>query len=258
MLLGCLLISAILASCEADVTPIDVPTQTLIPSTATPTATPVQPSATPDNVMRASELGSRPTGTPAANALIETTLTPDIDRVMELREQLSSHIDAPLDRIQFVAVEPMVWASIDYGCQPTPRLEQAISGFRYRFIVGNRVYAFHGTADELILCATPERLSGELLTLVDPVAAEFALLAKRRIGEQLDLPVRRIALVDAAPYTWTDTSLGCPAPNVRYTSAQINGYRIVVAVNETEYIFHTDSVSLYSCEATNEILPETS
>lgn len=256
MLPVCVLVSILLASCEADATPLDVPTQTLIPSTATPTATPIQPSATPDNVLRASELGSQPTNTPAANALIATTLTPDADQVMGLREQLAGELGTTINLVQFVSVEPAVWANSDYGCQAPPHLEQAIPGYRYRFVVGDRVYEFHGTDDTLKLCATPERLSGELLALVDPVAAEFVMLAKRRIGEQLDLPVRRIMLVDAAPYTWTDTSLGCPAPNVRYRAAEINGYRIVVAVNDTEYIFHTDSVSLYPCDAAQEILPE--
>jgi hypothetical protein len=91
---------------------------------------------------------------------------------------------------------------------------------------------------------------------VDPVAAELASLAQRRIAEDLGLPVRRVRVVDVQSYTWTDTSLGCPVAGETYTAIAVDGYRIALAAGENEYIFHTDFDRALPCDAANEQLPE--
>jgi len=98
--------------------------------------------------------------------------------------------------------------------------------------------------------------SGNLLDS-DPIAASLVALAQRRIAEQLDLPIRRVLLVEATPIIWTDNSLGCPQPGQTYTPVQIDGYRIVVAVGDTQYIFHTDFDRLMPCDAGDERIPGT-
>jgi hypothetical protein len=75
------------------------------------------------------------------------------------------------------------------------------------------------------------------------------------LGEELDISSRRVLLVSMRPVLWRDTSLGCPFEGLSYSPAEIVGYRIVVTAGEQEYIFHSDSNTVYPCTAENEILP---
>jgi hypothetical protein len=103
--------------------------------------------------------------------------------------------------------------------------------------------------------ALPDAASDDLT--VDPVASELAMLAQRRIAQDLGLPVRRVRIVEVTPFIWTDTSLGCPVPGETYTALTVDGYRIVLSAGDQEYIFHTDFDRALPCVAANEQLPET-
>jgi hypothetical protein len=91
----------------------------------------------------------------------------------------------------------------------------------------------------------------------DPIAAELVTLAQRRIAQELDLPVRRVRLVEVIPVIWQDSSLGCPQPGQEYTSVNVDGYRIIIAAGSEEYIFHSDTERVTPCDAGDERLPET-
>jgi hypothetical protein len=90
---------------------------------------------------------------------------------------------------------------------------------------------------------------------VDPVASELAALAQRRIADELGLPTRRVRILEVASYVWPDTSLGCPIPGETYTEQTVDGYRIVLAAGDNEYIFHTDFDRAVPCDPANEQLP---
>jgi hypothetical protein len=90
---------------------------------------------------------------------------------------------------------------------------------------------------------------------VDPVASELATLAQRRIAEELGLPTRRVRILEVVSYVWPDTSLGCPIPGETYTQQTVDGYRIVLAAGDNEYIFHTDFDRAVPCDPANEQLP---
>ena len=113
-----------------------------------------------------------------------------------------------------------------------------------------------------IAASTPESETTDLPSTtadeltVDPVASELAMLAQRRIAQDLGLPVRRVRIVEVTPYVWTDTSLGCPVPGETYTALTVDGYRIVLSAGDNEYIFHTDFDRALPCDAKNEQLPE--
>lgn len=96
---------------------------------------------------------------------------------------------------------------------------------------------------------------GASLLDVDPVAAELAALAQRLLAEQLDLPVRRVRIVDVQAVVWPDASLGCPQPDQMYAQVLVNGYRIVVEAAGEQVIYHTDFDRALRCSADNEVLP---
>ncbi len=92
----------------------------------------------------------------------------------------------------------------------------------------------------------------------DPVADELAALAQRRVADTLNLPDRRVQIVEVESYTWIDTSLGCPTQDVTYPEQEVDGYRIVLRANEQDFIFHTDFDRVVACDAANEKLPAAS
>ena len=89
----------------------------------------------------------------------------------------------------------------------------------------------------------------------DLVAAELVGLAQRRVAETLNIPVRRVEVVEVQLYTWLETSLGCPLPDTTYPAQEVDGYRIVLSANDEQYIFHTDFDRVVACDPANEKLP---
>lgn len=90
----------------------------------------------------------------------------------------------------------------------------------------------------------------------DPVAAELVALAQRRVAQELNLPTRRVRVIEVKPFVWPDISLGCPEPGETYLAGDIDGYRLVLEVGDVQYIFHTDFDRVVPCDLTNEKLPQ--
>lgn len=111
------------------------------------------------------------------------------------------------------------------------------------------------TAESLTPEMTVERLTGEALLAQDAIAAELVGMAQRDVAEALDLPTRRVRVVDVRPVVWTDTSLNCPLPDQVVTEMEIDGYRIVLEAADQEYLFHTDVDRVVPCNPVNEKLP---
>jgi hypothetical protein len=104
---------------------------------------------------------------------------------------------------------------------------------------------------ELVPSVSPDAAS----TLDDPIANDLVGLAQRRVAQDLNLPVRRIQLVEVKAYHWIDSSLGCPLPGQSYTQVLIDGYRIILEAGDKQYIFHTDFDRALPCDPANEKLP---
>ena len=49
-----------------------------------------------------------------------------------------------------------------------------------------------------------------------------------------------ITVVDVAPVTWPDSSLGCPMPGMMYLQVLTPGYRVRLLHEGKEYLLHTD------------------
>ncbi len=65
------------------------------------------------------------------------------------------------------------------------------------------------------------------------LAAAVADLA-RRTG----VDPARIVVVSAEAVTWSDGSLGCPQPGMFYPQVLVEGYRLVLGVNDARYAYH--------------------
>lgn len=246
---GALLVLA--ASCVPDVTSTAVPTEVLIPSTATPTSAPTLiPSITPSPLPRPQDVVA--SATMPEDTLIDRAL---IDRVID---DLAQTLTVSPDEVLLLSAARTTWTTLDLGCNDALRpVPMHTEGYRLLLRVGGKTYEYHtDTHSRIRRCTGQVEVSDAIpLIEIDPLAAELVGLAQQRVALNLDLPVRRVRLVDIQALTWPDTSLGCPLPNQRYTSLDITGYRIVLAVGEQEYIFHTDTERLIPCAARDERLP---
>jgi len=113
---------------------------------------------------------------------------------------------------------------------------------------------------DIQLTAAPTRTAivddDQSLAETDPVAFELIGVAQRALGQQLNLPTRRIEAVEIQPVIWSDGSLGCPQPGAQYQQTQVNGYRIVLRTGQNTYIYHTDFDRVFLCNVDNEVLPD--
>jgi len=232
----------LLSACTPTATPfpamtliVDVsPTATLNAASATPA--PLTPTALPDEPLLSSEIA------------LDSNIT------LRLRQDLAQETGIALGDIRLVHVKAAEWHTDALGCRETPS-EVVITGTDVELLAGQSVYTYHVSGDRMQRCDKREPVHGPLLMAVDPAALEMVLLAQQHVGQTLDLPTRRIQLVDVLAYTWVDTSLGCPAPKQSYVSRPINGYRVIVSAGTDVFAFHTDSERLIPCEAGREVLP---
>lgn len=259
-----LILFGALAACSAPPTPIALVTSTLISSTATLTAIPLSPSPT---APATATLISIATAT-SENlvAILENDVRPDADLVFQIFDDLATELGISSNRIQLVLVEEGIWSSRTLGCDFSATVpirviidnpNHEVEGFRFVLLLGNTLHEYHTEGTKrFVRCPETEQASGELLIAIDPVAADIFRLVQARVADELDLSTRRVQLDDIQAITWPDTSLGCPQDNQDYNLLGIDGYRIVVIAGENEYIFHSDPINIYPCQAEKEILPE--
>ena len=246
------------AACATESVSTPLPTLTLIPSTATLTPTPITPTATPPVLPGPEDVISTPQ---AGTVLIPAAAQPLVSQVLD---DLAATLNLDRDSIRLMRLESATWASVDLGCGDQARSSDSgtgalvIDGFRIVLEVDGQDYEYHTDSQTAVrLCNREGVVEGTTDTLLatDPVAAELVLLAQRRLADELDLPVRRITLLDVVPVTWLDSSLGCPQPDQTYVAVEVEGYRIVLGVGSSFYIFHTDPERLIACDADREQMP---
>lgn len=243
---------------QAISSPTPLPTQTLIPATATHTPTPITPTATLPDLIEPDELLTTPTATPPESLMGDTSDIP-ADLVDLAISRLSEDGNIAYETIRLVENESRLFFSVDNPCEiiSSPAADDVLEGYRMVLLGGGLVYTYHVDEEGLVFqCSEGEAVSSDLLAEIDPVAGELVALARRRLADELDLSTRSIDLLDLRPITWSDTSLGCPQEDQDYADAEIDGYRIVLGVGERDYAYHTDSVRVISCESGQEQVPE--
>jgi hypothetical protein len=72
------------------------------------------------------------------------------------------------------------------------------------------------------------------LTDVGPIVKA----ATRDAASRLNIDPRAIEVVSALRVTWSDGSLGCPAPEMQYTQALVPGYRVRLKAGGQEFDYH--------------------
>ena len=260
-----ILIGVLMVACTPIQTPVALATSTIIPSTATTTATANSPTQVPLASSTPMTVNTEPPQ--RISTILETNIEIDVDFTQTIISDLATYLDINPNRIQIVSVENARWGETTLNCDGNPNTSDEIvirnvldriqvDGFDYTLLLGNTLYSYHteGTS-RYLRCEQHSIVSGEVLIAVDPLASETLRLVQTILATELDLSSRRVQLVDMQAVTWTDTSLGCPQNNQTYTETTIQGYHIVVSVADERYIYHSDSNTVYPCPLEQSIIP---
>ena len=79
--------------------------------------------------------------------------------------------------------------------------------------------------------------------------AEQAMTA---LAEKLSIQKDQIALISVQSVIWSDSSLGCPQPDMNYLMVLTDGYRVVLAVDNEPYYYHANQKGYgVICESPN-------
>lgn len=86
--------------------------------------------------------------------------------------------------------------------------------------------------------ASPEVGATPTVSLLEPPdPIEEAIEA---LSREIGVPPGTIALVEAMPVQWNDSSLGCPQPGMAYLQVITPGYLVTLSAGETTYRVHAD------------------
>jgi hypothetical protein len=76
-----------------------------------------------------------------------------------------------------------------------------------------------------------------------PAAMEdFITAAKGELASSLGIEVGAVDVAFVEEVTWSDASLGCPRPGMRYTQVPVDGMRIALAAGGVLYDYRTDGL----------------
>lgn len=233
---GYLLFAGLLTACVPSATPTPPLMLATLPPVVTqaPTLDPALPTVTP----------TVPLAVTPSPALLPTA-DPSAATQAAIAA-LAHHLNIAESQIGFVAAAPQEWSDTSLGCpqpgQAYPPVHTA--GYLVTLNVGDATYTVHtdlsGTA---IVCSGESTESAS-----DPLVREFMLAAKMDLAEDLGVPVELVAVVRSEAVDWSDSSLGCAEQGQEYAEVSVPGYRIILAVEEEWYEFHTDQERMFLCE----------
>jgi hypothetical protein len=222
-------------------TPISVlPLTTSVPPLVgqTPTATPLIQDLTP--------AGSLPTQVGTTSALGADPAP----YVQAATNALAQALNIPPSSITMVGIPlPIQWNDSSLGCpQPGQTSNPVITpGYLITLEAAGSTYKIHTDLTGTVIVCTNSNPSLGTLTAPDPVVAEFIIQAKKDLASRLGIATDSVVLVRSEAVEWPDSNLGCPKAGEEAIQVITPGYRIVLAVEETYYEYHTDLQRMEFC-----------
>ena len=78
---------------------------------------------------------------------------------------------------------------------------------------------------------------------------------KEDLAHRLSISIAQISFVEATEVEWSDSSLGCPQPDMAYLEVITPGYRILLEANAQVYEYHSNrDTFVILCENPNPLI----
>ncbi len=107
------------------------------------------------------------------------------------------------------------------------------------------------TSTSVAEAGTTTTTEGSTLLTVPRSEADLLALAKAArsdLAERLGVPEEEIAITGAAAVIWNDGSMGCPQPDMSYTQVLVDGARVTLSHDGSDYTYHQGGGALFLCE----------
>ena len=199
-----------------------------------------------------------------------TGAAPSDQLVQQARRQLAQHLGVGEKTLTLHDASAQEWPNSALGC---PSAGEAYSeiispGFLLNFADDGHSYPVHtdqqGT--RLVLCenkqptdissdassddqAATTPISGDGATSVpeqaptlapDAASVPIVVLARQQLATDLGISADAVTVVGVEAVEWSDSSLGCPKPDMNYLQVITPGYKITFEAQGTSYEYHTD------------------
>ena len=208
-----------------------------------PTIPPVTPGPLQTSTPLIQLAGTAPAG--ATNA-VDTSLT-----IQGATSALALALNVPESSIAFLNLTPQLWPDSSLGCpQPDQAYSQVITpGYLITFRVDEATYEVHSDENQYFVVCLNSSDGVASPTPPDPIVAEFIFQVTQDLATELGVPPDSVVLVSSEAADWSDASLGCePGRGTQYPPEAISGYRIVLAVGDQYFEYHTSFDSWMLCE----------
>ncbi len=230
-------------ACNSDenTPPPPAPTVTLIPVTAVPTVTP-----TPEVIATASAFSPAdlPTYTPVVDEFLPASANSALDAVFALEP--ASHL-VNLRRIRWRNDDDED-TTLNCDVRYHVTIPTAQEGYRIVVQTADDISVYLTDDDGHVMKCDEPALSIEGRPLLfDPLTENLVQNAKNDLIDRLEVGEAFVIWRDLVAVNWPDTSLGCPVPNATYEFLNIKGYWLSFVVDNVEYTYHSDGLSVKPC-----------
>ena len=95
-------------------------------------------------------------------------------------------------------------------------------------------------------------------TPLAPTLQSLIEKAKADLAQRLTVSVEQISVAEMTEVEWSDSSLGCPQPDMSYLQVITPGYKIVLQVNGQFHEYHSnrDGYFVYCTDQVPPIIPK--
>ena len=168
------------------------------------------------------------------------------------KQILSQNLHIKESLLEVGQVRAVQWSDTSLGCpEPGMMYAQVITpGYEVLLTVDEKHYSVHVGEGRAVVCdhsaneedSLPQHghKSSEKLRLIN--------LARGDLAVHLNIDPALIKLDTIKTKTWSDTSLGCPMPDMVYAQMVTQGYQIELEYNGHRYSYHTDKQKVVLCE----------
>lgn len=159
------------------------------------------------------------------------------------KAHLADRIGVSISEITVSKVEEVEWRNSSLGCpQPGMMYLQVITpGFRVILEAGGVEYEYHSDKGRHVIPCQAVKAKRPLSAAATPYAPKSPVdIARRDLAEKEGVAPEDIKVVSVEDVDWPDASLGCPQPGMMYAQVITPGKRIVLAIGESRYEYHTD------------------
>lgn len=165
------------------------------------------------------------------------------------------------DQLETYQVFAAQWRDSSLGCPRAGMVYLPVLTRGYRVFLRetdepSQLYEVHVTSTQAVVCETADpdvaqtspKPEGDQMARELRNAPRLARLAREDLADRLGVDPANI-VVSVIPRIWLDTSLGCLEEGQTYEETRVEGFLILLEVDEETYPYHADSEVVFLCES---------